>query len=231
MAKDVDQYCRNCSTCQQSKVSMPQRAALQNIPISQPWQMVAVDILQVPLSTNNNRYLLVLQDYFTKWAHSQPNCKPHHNSIDQFFSTYGPLHIIHSESQTKDEILKALFSCKWCMLLVFVSLIPPRAHLPLVLYVYQTSRHSSTGVSPYLLLFGKDPPNLHGLSQHAYDSLSHSATLQARLAELQDSVHANIVQAAANQNDQHTSLPSFKQGEPVWLSVPSWIPDGKGNGL
>ena len=30
--------------------------------------MIAVDILEVPISSNNNRYLLVIQDYFTKWA-------------------------------------------------------------------------------------------------------------------------------------------------------------------
>ena len=72
MAQDVEQYCRSCTTCQQSKLSMPLHAPLQNIPIGQPWQMVAVDILQVPLSTNNNRYLLVLQDYFMKWADAVP---------------------------------------------------------------------------------------------------------------------------------------------------------------
>ena len=75
-----------------------------------------------------------------------------------------------------------------------------------------------------MLLYGKDPPNLHGLSQHAYDSLSYPATLQARLAELQDFVHANITQAAASQKssyDQHTRLPFFKQGQSVWLSVPT----------
>jgi hypothetical protein len=30
--------------------------------------MIAIDILEVPISRNNNRYLLVIQDYFTKWA-------------------------------------------------------------------------------------------------------------------------------------------------------------------
>ena len=30
------------------------------------WEMVAVDILEVLLSYNNNRYLLVIQDYMTK---------------------------------------------------------------------------------------------------------------------------------------------------------------------
>jgi len=51
MAKDVDQYCKQCSTCQQSKLPLPQPAPMQNVPIGQPWQVITVDILQVPLST------------------------------------------------------------------------------------------------------------------------------------------------------------------------------------
>ena len=53
MAKDVEKYCKQCSPCQQSKPPLPQCAPLQNIPIGQPWQMIAVDTLQVPLSTKN----------------------------------------------------------------------------------------------------------------------------------------------------------------------------------
>ena len=34
--------------------------------------MVAADILEVPVSSNNNHYLLVVQDYFTKWVEAIP---------------------------------------------------------------------------------------------------------------------------------------------------------------
>ena len=34
--------------------------------------MLAVDVLEVPMSGQGNRYLLVLQDYFTKWAEAIP---------------------------------------------------------------------------------------------------------------------------------------------------------------
>ena len=43
-----------------------------NVPIGRPWQMIAVDILEVPLSHDNNRYLLVVQDNSTKWADAIP---------------------------------------------------------------------------------------------------------------------------------------------------------------
>jgi len=56
MAKDVEEYCRQCPSYQQSKPHMPQYVPLHNILIGQSWQMVVVDILLMPLSTNINRY-------------------------------------------------------------------------------------------------------------------------------------------------------------------------------
>ena len=72
MARDVEKHCRECITCQQTKPPAPQRVPLTNTPIGRPWQMVAVDILGVPVSSRNNRYLLVVQDYFTKSADAIP---------------------------------------------------------------------------------------------------------------------------------------------------------------
>ena len=60
MAKDVEDYCRQCTQCQKNKLPMPSRAPLTNIPIGQPWEMIAVDIPKVPLSSHNSRYLLVV---------------------------------------------------------------------------------------------------------------------------------------------------------------------------
>ena len=72
MISDVETYCRQCQKCQQSKLSLPSRAPLTSTPIGKPWQMVAVDILSVPISVNGNKCLLVVQDYFTKWADAIP---------------------------------------------------------------------------------------------------------------------------------------------------------------
>jgi len=40
MVRDVERYCRNCTTCQKFKLSLPPCAPLQNMPIGRPWQMV-----------------------------------------------------------------------------------------------------------------------------------------------------------------------------------------------
>ena len=66
MAKDVECHCWECTNCQETKLPAPVRVPLSNILIGWPWQMVVVDVLEVPVSYNQNRYLLVIQDYFTK---------------------------------------------------------------------------------------------------------------------------------------------------------------------
>eukprot|EP00731_Ephydatia_muelleri_P002325 Em0001g2325a len=48
MANDTELYCRSCIVCQRSKLPMPTPVPMTNIPIGHPWQMLAVDVLQVP---------------------------------------------------------------------------------------------------------------------------------------------------------------------------------------
>ena len=101
MLHDIDQYCRECSVCQSSKPPAPQKAPLLSMPIGRPSQMVAVDILEVPLSFNKNRYLLVIQDYFSKWVDAIPLPNQKADCITKelvkVFATYGMPDILHSD--------------------------------------------------------------------------------------------------------------------------------------
>ena len=101
IAQDVDKYCQECTNCQQAKLSLPQRASITNIPIGRPWQIIAVDILEVPVSVHNNRYLLVVQDYFTKWAVAIPmkdkTAEHITTELVKLFSTFGMPEIVHSD--------------------------------------------------------------------------------------------------------------------------------------
>ena len=72
MAREVNEYCNKCVVCQQAKLPNPSPAPITNIPIGRPWKMIAVDVLEVPRSVHNNIYLLVIQDYFTKWVEAIP---------------------------------------------------------------------------------------------------------------------------------------------------------------
>lgn len=89
MSQDVEKHCSECQMCQRSKLPTPTRAPLASVPIGKPWQMVAVDILEVPVSYQGHRYLLVVQDYFTKWADAIPLHNQTAATITQELISYG----------------------------------------------------------------------------------------------------------------------------------------------
>ena len=117
MSRDVDQHCRQCSKCNASKPPTPQRAPMSSVPIGKPWHMVATDILKVLVSANNNRYLLVIQDYFTKWVELVPmpdqTATRIVSAITKIFCSLGIPEVLHSglgknfESVLLRETLKA----------------------------------------------------------------------------------------------------------------------------
>ena len=255
MSVDVVKYCRECVVCQRCKLSSPQKAPLSSVPIGKPWEMVAVDVLQVPTSYQNNRYLLVIQDYFTKWVEAipMPDQTAVHitNELVKLFSTFGLPQIVHSdqgknfESTVLKQTLEAFgisksrttayhpqgdglverFNRSLLQLLrSFVQSEPDwERYLPLVLYAYWTAKHTSTGVAPFQLMFGRHPklPETNG---EAFDAHSYQAHLCAKLAELQDLVTFNTAAAAHRQQqgyNRFTKLQQFSPGDLVWLSIPN----------
>ncbi|KHJ42508.1 hypothetical protein D918_07430 [Trichuris suis] len=72
MIRDIEDYCRSCEICQAFKPSRPAPVPLQSMPIGDVWESVAVDVLEVPVNKYGNRYILVVQDYFSKWIEAVP---------------------------------------------------------------------------------------------------------------------------------------------------------------
>ena len=73
-------------------------------------------------------------------------------------------------------------------------------------------------------MFGRQP-SLPAVTQcNSFDATSYADHICAKLAELRDLVEANTVEAAEKQKlmyDLHTKSRSFKEGDPVWLPVPT----------
>ena len=106
MGRDVAHHCRICVKCQVTKSPARKPASLQPVLASRPWEMVAVDILKVPVSSRGNQYVLVVQDYFSKWpfACALPDQKA--DTIvrilkDNVFSLVGPPEKLHSDQGKK----------------------------------------------------------------------------------------------------------------------------------
>ena len=69
--------------------------------------MVGVDVLKVPISCQGSQYILVIQDYFTKWPVAIPMKDQTANTIVQAlvstFSNYGIPSVLHSDQGTNFE--------------------------------------------------------------------------------------------------------------------------------
>ena len=55
MGRKVADYCKFCVKCQYCKVSAPKPVPIQPVIATRPWEMVAVDVLKVPVSANGNQ--------------------------------------------------------------------------------------------------------------------------------------------------------------------------------
>ena len=75
MRRDVEHVCRTCDLCESRKKTKKQhyKGALQRYTVGIPMKQVALDIMgPLPLSDKGNKYLLVIEDYFTKWTEVVP---------------------------------------------------------------------------------------------------------------------------------------------------------------
>jgi transposase InsO family protein/predicted aspartyl protease len=74
MARDVEQWCRQCDQCAKRKPPAQRaRAPLQQYRVGVPMERVAADILgPLPRTDRGNKYALVVVDYFSKWSEVIP---------------------------------------------------------------------------------------------------------------------------------------------------------------
>ena len=77
MDLDIKLFIRGCPTCCRSKQpSTKPRAPLEDYRVGYPLDRVALDVMgPLPTTRNDNKYILVIGDYFTRWmeAYSLPN--------------------------------------------------------------------------------------------------------------------------------------------------------------
>lgn len=68
MARDITEWCLQCIACEARRPQTPQQQApMQNIVTSMPFEKIAADLTELPLTCRGNRYVLVVMDYFTKY--------------------------------------------------------------------------------------------------------------------------------------------------------------------
>ena len=97
--------------------------------------------------------------------------------------------------------------------------------LPLVMFAYRTSVHTSTGASPFEIMFVRNAQTPPLPACYAHDTSSYPEQLRHKLSKLYDFVETHMITDAAHHQqrsyNQHVQQRSFQVGDTVWLDVPT----------
>ena len=80
MYSTTDQFVKGCPGCAVvSGAGRHRPPPLHPIPVKQPFQIVEVDVMDLPVTTQGNKHVVVFQDYLTKWpmVYPVPDQKAH----------------------------------------------------------------------------------------------------------------------------------------------------------
>jgi len=121
LTSQTHRWVRGCHECGAKKnFGKKRRAPLQQYSVGTPMERLAMDILgPLPITPRNNRYVLVVSDYFTKWTEAyalpdQTAATVAETLVSEFVSRFGVPRQIHSdqgtnfESKLMEEVCKLL---------------------------------------------------------------------------------------------------------------------------
>lgn len=71
MSVQIHDWVEKCKNCQQVK-NTSKIAPLQSIPVGEIFSRIAIDIAQLPLTTQGNKYVIVCTEYASRWVIAKP---------------------------------------------------------------------------------------------------------------------------------------------------------------
>lgn len=260
LTSDVNEWCKTCEICIKRKSPVAKiKAPLKSIPVEGPWDRVAVDCLEYPVSKRKNRYVVVFMDYLTKWAEAipVPNIKATTISklfINEIVCRFGaPRQLLSDKgsnftSTLLQEVCDILNTQK-----IFTTPYHPQTdglverfnrtlssalstlvsrepacwddYVQYVLFAYRASCQESTGFSPFMLSFGREPRYPIELQttptqRSVCSEESFLNVLRETLTEIREKAKLAIEKAQKHQKEQYdknSTLVELQVGDKVYL--------------
>ena len=182
--QDIRNFCLSCSLCQRSAIMKPAKAPLVNLPIiTEPFSRVAMDIIgPLPKSNKGNRFVLVTIDLATKYPDAIPLKRIAEGLLDIFARVGLPKEILHDQGSNFMSCIMKRFNELLQIKRINTSPYHPECNgtcegfnktfklmikkicndepsywdkfLQPLLFAYREVPQTSTGFSPFELLFG-----------------------------------------------------------------------------
>ncbi|KAF8791291.1 Transposon Ty3-G Gag-Pol polyprotein like [Argiope bruennichi] len=221
---DVEKWCRTCDPCVARKGPGKRiKGRLQLYNVGAPFERIAFDILgPLPRSSDGNKSILVVMDYFTKWHEAYPIPDQEAPTVAEilvqnWISRYGvPPQLHFDQGRNFDSAVCRRLSQGW------------DKKLPLFLLAYRSAVHETTGYSPSQMLFGRDlrlPADL--LFSRSLDAPlapeEYVKNLRTRMEEVHHLARDRIGMASEKMKtryDARATGHNFHVGDQVWLWNP-----------
>ena len=104
LRRDVESWCVRCDLCaSRKKPSKTSRAPMKSYNVGAPMERIAIDVMgPLPTTDRDNKYILVISDYFTKWTESYPMPNQEAETVAnvvvrEFISRFGVPRQLHSD--------------------------------------------------------------------------------------------------------------------------------------
>ena len=181
MSEDTAAYIAKCDRCLRRK-AVQDRAALVNITTTQPLEMLCIDFLSLEPFKGEVENVLVVTDHFTRYAQAFPT----RILFENYIIHYGFPARFHSDMGRNFESATIKHLCQLAgieksrttpyhpmangqverfnrTLLDMLGTMDKaqktdlKKYVPALTHAYNSTRHESTGYSPFFLMFGRHP--------------------------------------------------------------------------
>ena len=163
MYSDAVEFGKSCPECAfATGVGRRHNPPLHPIPVQRPFQILGVDIMDLPRTEQGNKHVIVFQDFFTKWpfVFAIPDQKTERIAkllAQEIIPFFGVPEALLSDRGTNllSHLVLDLCDMLGIKKLNATSYHPQCKYLSGILWSYRNTRHSSTGEKPSFLLLGR----------------------------------------------------------------------------
>ncbi|CAG2220254.1 unnamed protein product [Mytilus edulis] len=233
MGEDIQSHVNTCSVCNRFKaLNRKPKASLQSYTVGYPLDRVAIDVIgPLPHTRQNNKFILVIGDHFTRWMEAFP--LPHQQAekvaeklVHEFISRFEVCKLleIHKTRSTSyrpcsNGIIERFNATLEGMIRSFVNKNANDwdLHIGILMAAYRSTVHPATGYSPNMLMLGREITLPHQIifpfpnCNESMEVETYVSKMRSKLEEIYQLAREHLRSSAVRQKKDYDSRISQNQ--------------------